>query len=185
MTTEYLDSQIMLGINAKPEDRVTVKISVTCSPFHHSGLVSEMGIGNYTIAQYKLGAIASVTNITYLYNEVTPETDSTLHLLRMALGDPAGPGNTWALGTLNVPVLRQGAEVFGRPANLQGKHDLASFPGNIQMPSAGGSDDGSVDTEVEVDVDSLQENPDVEGHPLVEENPHPVLGRGLAEGTLV
>ncbi|OAA66536.1 hypothetical protein SPI_01112 [Niveomyces insectorum RCEF 264] len=93
MVTAPLDSQHMLGINAKPADRVTVQISVTCSPFDHTGLASEVQAGNLTLAQYNFGPVVNASNSTYLFNELTVKTGVT-YLLESVYSLAKDPKNT-------------------------------------------------------------------------------------------
>jgi hypothetical protein len=73
MTTAFLDSQEMLGINAKAKDRVTVQISVTCSPVGLArNTVQEVEIANATFLEFFLGpTLNDEYNFTYLYKEDT------------------------------------------------------------------------------------------------------------------
>jgi len=69
ITTPFLDSQEMLGINAKPQDRVSVQISATCAPVAVStDQAHYVEIANATYLQLDLGPTPSAEqNFTYLY----------------------------------------------------------------------------------------------------------------------
>jgi hypothetical protein len=75
MTTDFLNSHTMLGINAKPKDRVTVQISLTCSPIDTTGLLDTITKENYAYHTYNFGPILDASNYTYVYNLLTPGTD--------------------------------------------------------------------------------------------------------------
>jgi hypothetical protein len=63
MQTSQLDSHSMLGINAKPADRVTVQLITTCAMIDVSGYAD---IVNGSALQFDLGP-AHGANFTYLY----------------------------------------------------------------------------------------------------------------------
>ncbi|KAJ9427824.1 hypothetical protein FOXG_18867 [Fusarium oxysporum f. sp. lycopersici 4287] len=65
----FLDSHEMLGINAKFEDRVSIQLSLTCSPVHTDDLVQETRNEAGAFMEFFLGPIHDMTNYTYRYNK--------------------------------------------------------------------------------------------------------------------
>jgi hypothetical protein len=63
MKTDFLDSHTMLGINAKPSDRVTVQLRTTCAMVY----VGDRMFVNGSVLEYDLGPMGS-SPLTYLYN---------------------------------------------------------------------------------------------------------------------
>ena len=68
--SDFLNSHEMMGINARPEDRVTAQINLTCSPVHVKDLQRRspgtVGKDNVVI-DFLLGPIIDVWNYTYQY----------------------------------------------------------------------------------------------------------------------
>ncbi|KAL1889642.1 hypothetical protein Sste5346_008761 [Sporothrix stenoceras] len=85
LTTPELDSQLMFGINAKREDRVTVTLSTTCSPLDHTGFVNVVDDvdGGLTATLYNLGPLTNVSDFTYSYIDQTINT-STAYMMDSA-----------------------------------------------------------------------------------------------------
>jgi len=79
VTTDMLDSREMLGINAPEQDRITLQLSVTCSPLHTSDLVEQREIGDRIFLVWHLGKVGSSED-TYLYNTETPHTDASYRI---------------------------------------------------------------------------------------------------------
>lgn len=75
MSTDPLDSHEMLGINAKPRNRITVQINVTCSPIDTTGLTQTNQDGINSYKYYDLGSGQGNSNHTYLYNLLTADMD--------------------------------------------------------------------------------------------------------------
>ena len=75
MTSSFLDSHAMLGINGKEQDRINVQIRVTCSPVHVKDISQLVNIGSYTFLKLYLGpTLNNENNYTYLYNLATDKT---------------------------------------------------------------------------------------------------------------
>ena len=86
MTTNPLDSHDMLGINADPEDRVTLQKHVTCAQVRAGDLVNIRHVDKnetaFTLLEYHLGPnFAGKTDYTYHYNTVGQYTDATYILV--------------------------------------------------------------------------------------------------------
>ncbi|RFN51402.1 hypothetical protein FIE12Z_4329 [Fusarium flagelliforme] len=69
ITSAFLDSHEMLGINAKFEDRVSIQLSLTCSPVYTDDLVQETGSANSPSVKFFLGPMQGLTDYTYKYNK--------------------------------------------------------------------------------------------------------------------
>ncbi|RKK71041.1 hypothetical protein BFJ69_g11312 [Fusarium oxysporum] len=69
ITSAFLDSHEMLGINAKFEDGVSIQLSLTCSPVHTDDLVQETRNEAGDFMEFFLGPIHDMTNYTYRYNK--------------------------------------------------------------------------------------------------------------------
>ncbi|ENH68037.1 hypothetical protein FOC1_g10001734 [Fusarium oxysporum f. sp. cubense race 1] len=69
ITSAFLNSHEMLGINAKFEDRVSIQLSLTCSPVHTDDLVQETRNEAGAFMEFFLGPIHDMTNYTYRYNK--------------------------------------------------------------------------------------------------------------------
>ncbi|KAF5689925.1 hypothetical protein FCIRC_1159 [Fusarium circinatum] len=69
ITSGFLDSHEMLGINAKFEDRVSIQLSLTCSPVHTDDLVQETRNEDGDFMEFFLGPLYGATNYTYRYNK--------------------------------------------------------------------------------------------------------------------
>jgi hypothetical protein len=69
IATDFLDSHEMLGINAKFEDRISVQLSLTCSPVYIDDLTEETGPAHSGTVKYFLGPMQPSTNYTYKYNK--------------------------------------------------------------------------------------------------------------------
>nr|RBQ94700.1 hypothetical protein FVER53263_07735 [Fusarium verticillioides] len=69
ITSAFLDSHEMLGINAKFEDRVSIQLSLTCSPVHTDDLVQEIQNEDGAFMEFFLGPIFGLTDYTYRYNK--------------------------------------------------------------------------------------------------------------------
>ncbi|KAG7410184.1 hypothetical protein Forpi1262_v017678 [Fusarium oxysporum f. sp. raphani] len=69
ITSAFLDSHEMLGINAKSEDRIRIQLSLTCSPVYTDDLIQETGPANSSVVKYFLGPMQGFTNYTYKYNK--------------------------------------------------------------------------------------------------------------------
>ncbi|CAK7227575.1 hypothetical protein SBRCBS47491_006617 [Sporothrix bragantina] len=83
LTSLPIDSQTMLGINAKKDERVTLTMSTTCSPLDHTGFVSVVNDPetNLTEALYFLGPLNNnISNFTYSYADQLVNT-SVAYLL--------------------------------------------------------------------------------------------------------
>ncbi|KAH7211378.1 hypothetical protein DER44DRAFT_859564 [Fusarium oxysporum] len=65
ITSAFLDSHEMLGINAKFEDRVSIQLSLTCSPVHTDDLIQETRNEDGAYMEFFLGPIHDMTNYTY------------------------------------------------------------------------------------------------------------------------
>ena len=96
MTTGLLDSHEMLGINAPPQDRVALQLSVTCSPVSVRNLTELIEVNNATFLVYFLGNLSISDrmgirtfdipqNWTYLYNTMTARTGVSYLLEWVAL----------------------------------------------------------------------------------------------------
>ena len=88
MTTDLLDSHDILGINADPEDRVTLQKHVTCAQMRAGDLVNISYLTKnettYTLREYHFGpTVGGETNYTetYLYNTAAQYTDATYILV--------------------------------------------------------------------------------------------------------
>lgn len=72
VTTDLLDSHEMLGINASPQDRVSLQFDLTCSPLFTDDLVQPKVYRNATHLVWFLGNTATngrvISNNTYTYN---------------------------------------------------------------------------------------------------------------------
>ncbi|KAF5700350.1 hypothetical protein FMUND_14363 [Fusarium mundagurra] len=68
ITSDFLDSHEMLGINAKFEDRVSIQLSLTCSPVHTDDLIQETRNEDGAFMEFFLGPIFGLTDYTYRYN---------------------------------------------------------------------------------------------------------------------
>lgn len=96
LTTPPLDSQLMLGVNAKAEDRVTVTLSTTCSPLDHTGFVEVVNDGGLTAALYYLGPLANISDFTYGYIDQTVNT-SVAYMLDAVYAYAKNPAESaWA-----------------------------------------------------------------------------------------
>lgn len=73
MTTAFLNSQGLLGINAKFEDRVSVQVSVTCSPVRTRDIRQVTETANNTFLEFFLGPTPGSSS-TYQYNLATERT---------------------------------------------------------------------------------------------------------------
>ncbi|KAF5590574.1 uncharacterized protein FSUBG_10790 [Fusarium subglutinans] len=69
ITSDFLSSHEMLGINAKFEDRVSIQLSLTYSPVHTDDLTQETGNEDGDFMEFFLGPIYGATNYTYRYNK--------------------------------------------------------------------------------------------------------------------
>ncbi|CVL11177.1 hypothetical protein FPRO06_10011 [Fusarium proliferatum] len=69
ITSAFLDSHEMLGINAKFEDRVSIQLSLTCSPVHTEDLVRESQNEDGAFMKFFLGPLHGLTDYTYRYNK--------------------------------------------------------------------------------------------------------------------
>jgi hypothetical protein len=69
ITSAFLDSHEMLGINTKFEDRVSIQLSLTCSPVYTDDLVQETRNEDGTFMEFFLGPIERLRNSTYRYNK--------------------------------------------------------------------------------------------------------------------
>lgn len=66
MTTDLLDSHTMLGINARAEDRVALRMKATCSPVTPAPYTDTSEIEGATFVNFYLGpAVSAGTNYTY------------------------------------------------------------------------------------------------------------------------
>ncbi|OAQ57429.1 hypothetical protein VFPPC_17782 [Pochonia chlamydosporia 170] len=83
VTTDMLDSQTMLGIDAPERDRVALKLSVTCSPLRTTDLVEKREINNRTFLVWHLGMVGDAEH-TFLYNTETPRTGVSYKIATVA-----------------------------------------------------------------------------------------------------
>jgi len=68
VTSAFLDSHEMLGINAKPNDRISVQLSLTCSPVQVDDLYNTPGSGDSRAREYYLGGYSGNSSApTYIY----------------------------------------------------------------------------------------------------------------------
>ena len=82
VTSGLLDSHDMLGINAKPEDRVHLKLSLTCSPILAGDLRNVTNHGDSLLIDYNLGPLRTVSNYTYRYNTAAANNTGMGYVLK-------------------------------------------------------------------------------------------------------
>ncbi|KAH8692522.1 hypothetical protein GQ44DRAFT_734045 [Phaeosphaeriaceae sp. PMI808] len=122
MSTGLLDSHEMFGINAPRKDRVTLQLSVTCSPVSVRDLVELVDVNNATFLIYFLGNLSVADNMglyslevpqnwTYLYNTMTIRTSVSYLLASRGFYAPAKNNS---MPTSWHPV----ADFFRRDADL-------------------------------------------------------------------
>ncbi|KAI7760897.1 hypothetical protein LZL87_008109 [Fusarium oxysporum] len=139
ITSAFLDSHEMLGINAKFEDRVSIQLSLTCSPVYTDDLVQETRNEDGAFMEFFLGPIHGMTNYTYrsyptfansssssnplLWKPIPDfspiDADVTVHFLSQNnIGYLAPVYDLWfsANGTHNI--TSQGVTVFGSDRNV-------------------------------------------------------------------
>ena len=89
MDTGQIDSHVVLGINAPPQDRVTYRKVTTCSVLrtaNYSSMYNNTNVSRSAITygdtyeQYGFGPIVNVTNYTYEYNLHTREDTNSYTL---------------------------------------------------------------------------------------------------------
>lgn len=80
--SEFLDSHEMLGVNAKPEDRIGIQMSLTCSPVRVKDLERRTQGENNILIDFLLGPIRTVYNYTYRYNTAAANNTGVGYLLR-------------------------------------------------------------------------------------------------------
>ncbi|KAH6854685.1 hypothetical protein B0I37DRAFT_336727 [Chaetomium sp. MPI-CAGE-AT-0009] len=69
ITSDYLDSHEMLGINARFEDRINLQIRATCSPVDVANLARVIADSQGTFIEYQIGSVlGGIGNVTYRYN---------------------------------------------------------------------------------------------------------------------
>ncbi|KAL6409960.1 hypothetical protein AUP68_06367 [Ilyonectria robusta] len=118
MTTAMLDSQEMLGINARAQDRVTVQISATCSPVNLRGLYRTTD--RHLVVTFG-GLAGAENNITYLYYRATPRTNVGYMLVPLIAyaGESRGwnpiPEFNWTDADVSVFFLSQNAIAYLEP----------------------------------------------------------------------
>ncbi|KAK3298794.1 uncharacterized protein B0H64DRAFT_354468 [Chaetomium fimeti] len=106
ITSGYLDSHEMLGINARFEDRVSLQLQTTCSPVDVADLAQRTADSQGSFIEYPLGAVLEgIGNITHRYNVALANNTGlgyTLHSFRAFASDaPPSPLSNW----LPIPAL--------------------------------------------------------------------------------
>ena len=90
VVSEFLDSHEMLGVNARPEDRISLQMSLTCSPVLTKDLERRTPNGNYIFIDYILGPIRNFNisqepNSTYRYSTAAADNTGITYDLRYAM----------------------------------------------------------------------------------------------------
>jgi hypothetical protein len=89
ITSGYLDSHEMLGINARFEDRVSLQLQTTCSPVDVSDLAQTTSDSQGTFIEYALGAVLEgIGNVTYRYNVAMASNTGLGYTLWYAISSP-------------------------------------------------------------------------------------------------
>ncbi|WKT51599.1 hypothetical protein QSH57_016569 [Fusarium oxysporum f. sp. vasinfectum] len=120
MFTDALDSHEMLGINAKPHNRVTVQINVTCSPIDTTGLTGTIKDGIHSYRYYYLGSFPGDRNYTYAYDLLTAKMDVPYLLMPvLALNGSWVPSPSFNRADADVSVyfLSQNSIIYMEPVN--------------------------------------------------------------------
>jgi len=86
--SDFLDSHEMLGVNAKPEDRISIQLSLTCSPVVAKDLVKITQGENNAFIDYLLGPFPDISNFTYRYNTAAANNTGITYSLRCAISRP-------------------------------------------------------------------------------------------------
>ncbi|KAI8680507.1 hypothetical protein NCS57_00331900 [Fusarium keratoplasticum] len=123
MATAHLDSHEMLGINAKPHNRITVQINATCSPIDTTGLTRTTNDGIHTYRYYDLGPIPGLRNYTYPYDLLT--ANMNVPYLLTPVFASAGVKGSWVPSPsfnrtdadVSVYFLSQNSLVYLEPVN--------------------------------------------------------------------
>lgn len=84
ITSAFLDSHEMLGINAKSEDRASIQLTLTCSPVYTDDLVQETRNEDGAFMESFLGPIHPMTNYTYRYNKAIGNKTGIGYLIQYA-----------------------------------------------------------------------------------------------------
>src|SRR3569833_591440 len=88
IATDLLDSRDMLGVNAKVRDRISLQMSLTCSPVGGGGRAGGAAGADCQFIQYFLGPIVEVisnttsSNSTYHYNTLAGNNSNIGYSLR-------------------------------------------------------------------------------------------------------
>ena len=85
VVSTFLDSHEMLGVNARPEDRVSIQMSLTCSPVLTKDLERRTQGENNIFIDYLLGPIREISNSSYRYNTATANNTGIGYYLRYAI----------------------------------------------------------------------------------------------------
>ena len=85
VVSEFLDSHEMLGVNARPEDRISIQMSLTCSPVLANDLERRTQVENNVIIDYLLGPIRGASNSTYRYNTAAANNTGIGYYLRYVI----------------------------------------------------------------------------------------------------
>lgn len=101
ITSGQLDSHQMLGINARFEDRVSLRFQATCSPVDVTDLRRTTTESQGTYIEYQLGSVlGGIGNVTHRYNIALANNTGLGYTLRYALrSEPSGAQNYLMLTT--------------------------------------------------------------------------------------
>jgi hypothetical protein len=89
--SEFLDSHEMLGINARPQDRVSMQISLTCSPVLVKDLEMRSPGTTDVYIDFDLGPITNYKNYTYRYKTAAANNTGVKYSLLYADSPSVSP----------------------------------------------------------------------------------------------